>query len=79
MSKILFWIVVVVVVLLALRLLNVAKAKRRRESSAADSQHKPAVETMVRCVRCGVYQPRADETPGPHGPTCGDPRCALPR
>jgi uncharacterized protein len=79
MSKILLWIVVVVVALLGLRLLNIAKAKRRPGAPETGAPRTPSGETMVRCATCGVYLPRAEATPGPAGPTCGDPRCAQQR
>jgi len=71
--KIVLWIGIIVAVLLALRLLNVAKAKRRAGATGS-SPPRPA-ETMIRCSRCGVYLPQKDATPGPTGPTCGEPAC----
>ena len=75
MTKILIWIVVIVAVLFGLRLINMAKAKRRDESSGRTSSSTPPAESMVRCVRCGVYLPSADAKPGPGGMTCGEPGC----
>jgi hypothetical protein len=74
--KILLWIVVVFAVLLGLRLYNAGKAKRRADAGSAPPGRAPAADTMVRCVRCGVFLPRADAKPGPVGMTCGDPGCA---
>ena len=71
--KILLWIGIIVVVLFALRLLDVAKAKRRVDAAGASPP--PPAETMIRCSRCGVYLPQKDATPGPAGPTCGEPSC----
>ena len=79
MTKILIWIGVIFVLLLGLRLLNVAKAKRRSGTAGRGSASAPPAETMVRCVRCGVYLPQQDATPGPAGLTCGDPACTKSR
>jgi heme/copper-type cytochrome/quinol oxidase subunit 2 len=76
MTKFLVWAVVIFAVLFGLRLLSVAKARRR--TGAADRDAPPA-ETMVRCVRCGVFLPPAEATPGAAGPTCKDPGCAQRR
>jgi hypothetical protein len=62
-------------VLFLLRLLNAGKAKRRADATRESSKAAPPPDTMVRCVRCGVYLPRADARPGPAGMTCGDPGC----
>ena len=70
MGKVLLWIVIVFAVLFVLRLVNAQKAKRRQDARA-----KPATQTMVRCVHCGVFVPRADAKPGPAGLTCGEPAC----
>jgi hypothetical protein len=71
MAKIVLWIVIVFAVLFVLRLINAEKAKRRAKAARAA----PKTDAMVRCVRCGVYVPRADAKPGPSGLTCGDPVC----
>ena len=73
--KLLLWIVVIAVALLALRLVNIAAAKRRNASAAGASPQGARADTMVRCVRCGVYLPSADAKPGPEGVTCGEPGC----
>jgi hypothetical protein len=80
MGKVVFWIVVVFAVLLVLRLVNAAKAKRRAEEARRDAAPggRPA-EAMVRCVRCGVFLPRAEAKFGPAGPVCSDPACAKRR
>ena len=77
MGKIVFWIVVVFAVMFVLRLVNVAKARRRADLARRGGT--PPAEPMVRCVRCGVYLPRADATPAPGGFTCGDAECAKRR
>ena len=76
MGKVVFWILIVFAALLALRLVNAAKARRRtdEEKRAADARG-PVADTMVRCVRCGVFLPRADAKPARGGYTCGDPAC----
>jgi uncharacterized protein len=77
MSKVIFWIVVVFAALLGLRLLNAAKARQRADAARRQRDAGgPAIETMVRCARCGVFVPRADALPGPAGPTCRDAACA---
>ena len=75
MVKILLWVFIVAAALLGLRLLNIAKAKREAGGSRRESPGKPEAEAMVRCVRCGVYLPRADALPSAAGMTCGDPGC----
>jgi hypothetical protein len=75
MGKVIFWIIVVFVALLGLRLLNAGQAKRRQgEARAAESGTKS--NEMVRCVRCGLFLPRAEATPAPGGFACADGRCA---
>jgi hypothetical protein len=77
MGKVIFWLVIVFAVLFALRLLSASKAKRRgdaaRRSAAAGG---PGAESMVRCVRCGVFLPRAEAKVVPGGHACADPACA---
>ena len=80
--KYLLWIVAIFAVLLALRLLNASKARRRADAAREARRAQeggPANDTMVRCVRCGVYLPRADAKPSPVGLTCGDPACLQQR
>jgi hypothetical protein len=79
MTKILIWIGVIIVLLFGLRLLNVAKAKRRSGTAGRRPASAPPAETMIRCVRCGVYLPQQDAAPGPLGLTCGDPACTKRR
>lgn len=76
MGKIAFWLVVVFGVLLALRLLNVAKDRSRPKPESEDRLRRRRGATMVRCVNCGVFLPRAEATESPRGPTCGEGRCA---
>jgi hypothetical protein len=73
MAKIIVWLVLIFVVLLALRLVNQGKARRRRD--AAPSGGGTGVEPMVRCVRCGVFLPRADATKDAGGFACPDGQC----
>ena len=79
MLKILLWIAVIFAVLFGLRLMNLAKAKRNADPASRGTAKAPPAETMVRCVRCGVYLPRADATSGPTGLTCREPACAQRR
>lgn len=78
MTKILVWVLVILAVLVGLRLINIAKAKRRTGTGNGRS-HERQAEAMVRCVRCGMYLPRAEATEGPAGPVCSDPSCASRR
>ena len=78
MGKLIVWIVVIFAVLVAIRLLNTAKA-RRRVQAGAPGRKTPLPEPMVRCVRCGIYLPKADSRPSPQGPTCGDSKCLQSR
>jgi uncharacterized protein len=76
MGKVVFWIVIVFAVLLALRLLNSAAGRRRaddaRRAAAAPDR---VADTMVRCIHCGIFLPRADARSSAAGPTCADPAC----
>jgi hypothetical protein len=76
MSKIIFWLVVIFAVMFVLRLVNSAKARRRQAQNGSQSRNAPSTAAMVRCVRCGVFLPRADALPSPNGFTCGDEACA---
>jgi len=77
MGKVIFWLVIVFAVLFGLRLLTAGKAKRRADDAkrAAEAGERPA-DTMVRCVRCGVFLPRAEAKPAPGGHVCADTKCA---
>jgi hypothetical protein len=77
MGKVIFWLVIVFAVLFGLRLLAAGKARRRADDAkrAAEAGGRPA-GTMVRCVRCGVFLPRAEAQPAPGGHVCADPECA---
>lgn len=76
MGKVIFWIVVVFLVLFGLRLLNASKAKRRQDEARRAAGGQAASDTMVRCVRCGLFLPRAEATPAAGGFACADTRCA---
>jgi hypothetical protein len=76
MAKILLWVIIIAAGMLGLRLLNIAKAKREAGGSRREAPGKPEAESMVQCVRCGVYLPRVDALPSAAGLTCGDPGCA---
>lgn len=75
MGRVIFWIVVVFVVLFGLRILNAGKAKRRRDE-ARGAEGGGKADEMVRCVRCGLFLPRAEATRAPGGFACADGRCA---
>jgi hypothetical protein len=77
--KLLLWVIVIGVALLALRLANIAAAKRRNGAAAGSSPQAARADSMVRCVRCGVYVPSADAKPSPDGLTCGEPVCLKQR
>lgn len=80
MGKVIFWIVVIFAVLFGLRLFNASKAKRRSdEARRAQDAGRAPTDTMVRCVRCGVFLPRAEARPVTGGHVCGDPGCAQRR
>jgi hypothetical protein len=75
LSKFIFWIVVVFVVLFVVRLLNVAKARRGAAPPPTAPRDKEVAASMVRCIECGVYLPKADARLLPQGFGCGDPNC----
>jgi hypothetical protein len=77
MGKVLFWIVVIFAVLFVLRLYNAHKAKQRADARR-ESPRKPDAsgDPMVRCVRCGVFLPKAEATAVATGYVCADPACA---
>jgi hypothetical protein len=77
MGKIVFWLVVVFAVLFVLRLVNIAKAKSRQPPRTGKDAGPPS--TMVRCVECGVYLPKADARPVPRGFHCGQANCSQQR
>jgi hypothetical protein len=70
MGKVVFWLVIAFAILFGVRLVNAAKARRR--TGAARGRPASAAETMVRCVRCGVFLPRSDAAPAPGGYRCAD-------
>jgi hypothetical protein len=74
MMKIIAWLILIFLVLLALRMINVRNARARRHA-ARDAAPKPAAEPMVRCVRCGVYLPRAEARSVSAGYTCASKTC----
>ena len=78
MGKIVFWLVVFFAVLLVLRLVNAAKARARDPRASAGAKPAPPA-TMVRCVECGVFLPKADARPVPQGFHCGQVNCAQHR
>jgi hypothetical protein len=77
MAKIIAWLIVIFLVLFALRMINLrnARAKRAAERTRAASGGK-GTEVMVRCVRCGVYLPRAEAQTVSGGYACAAGQCA---
>lgn len=81
MGKVIFWIVVFFLVLLALRLVSVYKARddAREEKDNKPSgkrDDKPANDSMVKCVECGVYLPKATSIMKANGWSCQDAKCS---
>jgi hypothetical protein len=75
MAKIIVWLILIFVVLLALRMVNLRNARLRRR---ADGAGRAALgETMVRCVRCGVFLPRNEARPVGDGYACASGNCAA--
>ena len=78
MAKIIAWLVLIFVVLFALRMVNLRKARAQRARQRTDSapSARKGTELMVRCVRCGVYLPRAEAQSVSGGFTCAAGQCA---
>lgn len=76
MGKIVFWLAVVFAILFALRMVNVAKTRARRN---AGKKAPKAVESMVKCSRCGVFLPRPEARITTDGIRCNDPKCVPAR
>ena len=70
MGKIIAWLVLIFIVLLALRLVNQRKARKQQRAAGGT-----AVESMVRCTRCGVFLPRADAIQRAGEYACPDGQC----
>jgi hypothetical protein len=82
LGKVIFWIVVFFLVLLALRLVSVYKARDdARDEKANDKtskmrDDKPADDSMVKCVQCGVFMPKASSLMKAKGWSCRDANCS---
>ncbi len=78
MAKIIAWLIVIFVVLFALRMVNLRKAREQRARQGADAAPpgRKGTELMVRCVRCGVYLPRAEAQSVRGGYACHAGQCA---
>ena len=76
MAKIIAWLILIFVVLFALRLIGLrnARIRRRAEDKAASV---PVAESMVRCVRCGVFLPRKEAHAVGDGYACARGSCAV--
>ena len=79
MAKIIAWLILIFVVLLALRMISVRNARARRGEAKKSAPPKAAAEPMVRCIRCGVFLPRADAKAVAGGFACADLQCATRR
>lgn len=75
MGKIIVWLILIFVVLLALRLIGLRNARVRR-GPAAPATGASAGAPMVRCVRCGVFLPRAEAAAVSGGYACAEGQCA---
>ncbi len=86
MGKVIFWIVVFFLVLLALRLVSVYKARDDARDEARDEKNnnksspmrddKPADDSMVKCVECGVFMPKTTSLMKAKGWSCRDANCS---
>lgn len=77
MTKIVAWLIVILVVMLALRIANLRKARARRARERRNGVPGGRLaEPMVRCVRCGVYLPRAEAKSVRGGYACVAGECA---
>jgi Flp pilus assembly protein TadB len=76
MGKIIAWLILIFLVLLALRLIGVRNARARRQA-AQGTAAKSAAEPMVRCVRCGVFLPRAEAKQSGGSYVCATGVCAT--
>lgn len=75
MAKIVAWLILIFVVLFALRMISMRNTRARRR--AAEPEVKASAGApMVRCVRCGVFLPRAEAVAVGDGHACADARCA---
>jgi hypothetical protein len=75
MSKIVAWLILIFVVLLALRMISMRNNRVRRRAAEASKSVKTG-DTMVRCVNCGVFLPRAEARVVDSGFACADGQCA---
>ena len=75
MTKIIAWLILIFVVLFALRMISMRNARVRR-SAAEPGTEASAGAPMVRCVRCGVFLPRAEAVAVSGGHACADTQCA---
>jgi ribosomal protein S26 len=75
MAKIIAWLILIFVVLLALRMISMRNARARRRAAGAGVKANPGAP-MVRCVRCGVFLPRAEAVTVNGEHACADTQCA---
>jgi hypothetical protein len=82
LGKVIFWIVVFFLVLLALRLVSVYKARDDAKDSKKNDKpsnmrdDKPADDSMVKCVECGVFMPKTTSLMKAKGWSCRDANCS---
>lgn len=75
MAKIIAWLILIFVVLFALRMISMRNARARRRAAEPGAKASPGAP-MVRCVRCGVFLPRAEAVVVSDGHACADAQCA---
>lgn len=76
MAKIIAWLVLIFVVLLALRVIARRKAGTAGDAARATGSRLSS-EPMVRCVRCGVFVPRAEAKETRGGYVCATEGCVA--
>lgn len=77
MSKLFLLVLFFIVAMIVVRLWNIRQwnARRRGEAAAAAKKTTGDGETMVRCVRCGVFLPRGEARMTQAGYRCNDEAC----
>jgi uncharacterized protein len=75
MAKVIAWLILIFVVLLALRVISMRNARARQRATQPGTKAS-AGAPMVRCVRCGVFLPRAEAVAVSGGHACADAECA---
>jgi hypothetical protein len=73
MAKIIAWLILIFVVLFALRMIGLRNARRR--AAAQQGTANPLAEPMVKCLRCGVFLPKAEARSIEGGYACTSGNC----